>query len=335
MNLEPLNLKSAFRRDFAALDLDGDGRLTRTEVEECLLQDQFTGDSAALVGTLYRHRRELGRQGIAPGQVTRLGGKAEESFQEKLKQVDKLKPELFPERLEETGNANQGHVSDCWLITGMQGMRDQRLEELAQRIQSHGEGSYQVAFPDGSVEEVARPTQSERLAFAQDTEGYLWASVLEKAAGQKSQGFLKERLPQNALEVWGTASRAIKVLTGNSSDTDHTLITSKERLREKIASTLASDGLVIGSSKNNLGRRLLGRSPDRDDIIAGHCYAITGFDPETDTLTLRNPWGDTPWKGAASDSKDGSFPMPLEKFSTYFSKITYEKRWVQKIVTGC
>ncbi len=173
---------------------------------------------------------------------------------------------------------------------------------------------------------MTAPTESERLAFAQDSEGYLWATVLEKAAGQKSQGFLKERLPQNALEVWGTASRAIKMLTGNPSDTDHTLITSQQRLREKITSTLESNGLVIGSSKNNLGRRLLGASPDRDDIIAGHCYAITGFDPKTDTLTLRNPWGDTPWKPAEEQSRGGEFPMPLEKFRAYFSKIDYEKR---------
>lgn len=322
---KPLSLQATLRRDFAALDRDGNGRLSSAEVEENLLDDRFSSSSAAALGTLYRHRQDLGRRGLEVDEMGKLGEKAEEAFQEKLSSVAKQKDEVFPTDLEEMGNAVQGHISDCWFIAGMQSLKSQRPEEIVEQIKETDNGTFDVSFPDGSKVNVAKPTAAERLAFAQDSEGYLWASVLEKAAGEKSQGFLKESLPQKALTVWSTAPRAIKILTGNPSDTDHLLVTSKDSLRRKLSQTLKDKGLVIGSSKQNLGRRLLGMSPDRDDIVSGHCYSITKFDEKTDTLTLRNPWDDTAWSKAES-SENGEFEMPLEQFGQYFSKITYEKR---------
>ena len=324
---KPLSLQVTLRRDFAALDRDGNGRISTAEVEESLLDDRFSGSSAAAVGTLYKRRLQLGRKGLEIDKIGHLGDKAEEVFQEKLEAVGNQKDKLFPTDLADLGDAVQGHIPDCWFIAGMQGLKDQRPEELVERVKHNDDGTFAVSFPDGDTVNVARPTAAERLSFAQDSEGYLWASVLEKAAGEKSQSFLKESLPQKALTVWSTAPRAIKILTGNPSDTDHLLVTSKDCLRQKLSQTLKDKGLVIGSSKQNLGRRLLGMSPDRDDIVSGHCYSVTKFDPENDMLTLRNPWNDTAWSGAET-SLNGEFEMPLEQFGQYFSKITYEKRSV-------
>ena len=251
-----------------------------------------------------------------------LGQDAERMFLQKTEATRQFKEELFPP---ESGRAVQGHISDCWFVATAHGLEQKRPEELRHRVQEKEDDLYQVSFPNGTTQTVTAPTQAERLTFAADSEGYLWASVLEKAYGEKHQGFLRERLPQKTLTVFGTAALGIRALTGHSADTDQTLLTRLSTTRRKLQQTLGDKGVIVASSKQNIGRRLLGQSPDRDGIIAGHCYSVTDFDPETDTVTMRNPWGDSGWSGATGGGKDGEFEMPLSALARYFSSISYEE----------
>jgi len=48
--------------------------------------------------------------------------------------------------------------------------------------------------------------------------------------------------------------------------------------------------------------------------VEKHAYTVTGYDPQAQTVTLRNPWGDHP-------EPDGSFTIPLATFTDSFEVI--------------
>lgn len=48
--------------------------------------------------------------------------------------------------------------------------------------------------------------------------------------------------------------------------------------------------------------------------VEKHAYTVTGYDPQAQTVTLRNPWGDHP-------DPDGSFTIPLATFADSFEVI--------------
>ena len=48
--------------------------------------------------------------------------------------------------------------------------------------------------------------------------------------------------------------------------------------------------------------------------VEKHAYTVTGYDPQAQTVTLRNPWGDHP-------DPDGTFTIPLATFAESFEVI--------------
>ncbi len=51
-------------------------------------------------------------------------------------------------------------------------------------------------------------------------------------------------------------------------------------------------------------------------FVAGHAYSVMGFDEETQTVRMRNPWGGHP-------GPDGSFALPLGSFLEAFESVSY------------
>ena len=64
-------------------------------------------------------------------------------------------------------------------------------------------------------------------------------------------------------------------------------------------------------------------------IRGSHAYSVLGYDPETHTIQLRNPWG----QGEPADEEgnprdgvnDGVFTMTLEEFEKNFGRVIYSE----------
>jgi hypothetical protein len=66
---------------------------------------------------------------------------------------------------------------------------------------------------------------------------------------------------------------------------------------------------------------------DQTNIPMGHEYTITNYDARTQTVTLRNPWGNgepTDSNGNARDGQDdGQFTMSYDEFRRTFDRVEY------------
>ena len=63
------------------------------------------------------------------------------------------------------------------------------------------------------------------------------------------------------------------------------------------------------------------------DLPGGHAYSILDYEPETDMVTLRNPWkrAEPTLNGAAKDGNDdGIFEMSMEDVSRTFLMLAFE-----------
>ena len=94
-------------------------------------------------------------------------------------------------------------------------------------------------------------------------------------------------------------------------------------VREKLKTAVNNNKLMVASINNNPFGENKFKLPD------GHVYSVLDFDPKTDKVTIRNPWGQTEAqdsKGMPLDGKDdGIFELSLEDFAKTFSTIAYEK----------
>jgi hypothetical protein len=225
-----------------------------------------------------------------------------------------------------------------------------------------GNDQYTVTFHDPKNPSktfdvtVSKPTDTELINFAKGTENGTWAATIEKAYGKYRSNHdeygnvigktVADGQPQQlGARGHSSAKNAITLLTGkqaNSVDinsfgqslTDLDKDLTKAFTGNKPIMTAAIEGPGEGAKKKPWYAKWLlqpaggldGDLSAKSGLMAGHEYSVLNYDPKTQQVTMRNPYGyNEASKDPSMTSKDGTFKMPLKDFQQNFSHYTLAK----------
>jgi len=221
----------------------------------------------------------------------------------------------------------QGMIGNCYLASALSSVAQSNPELIQNAIRDNRDGTYTVTFP-GAREypvTVKAPTEAEQGLYNAGSQHGLWASVMEKAAGELyNQGIMARILgrswtPTEGSDGGGNPGNALTLLTGNSYD------------------SVSSSPSTVGDVRRQLMAAFSGNPPA--SVVAGtdhsffsneseagyarrHAYSILGFNPEGPgggTVTVRNPWnGSTPTSGRSE--------IPLDVFVRNFERVWIQRR---------
>ena len=222
---------------------------------------------------------------------------------------------------------HQGDLGDCYFLAGVAAVAKSNPQSIQDMIHDNGNGSYTVTFPgdDNHPQTVAAPTATELERYAADdgTNG-TWVAVLEKAhrqltgnetsdpGGQSATG-LNLLLPKGTSVPTGIFDSWEELSPGNVSLNHKSLADTDKILTDAMQNNKA---VVAGTGSDNWVIQHTGASNDPGSLVDQHEYAVTGYDPASEAVTLRNPWGQT--------GQDGTFTLSLQDFHDHFSDIAYQ-----------
>ena len=197
-------------------------------------------------------------------------------------------------------------------------------------IQPLPDDHYLVLFPDGEQVVVTSPTDTELACNESPSTAAdgIWMAVLEKAVGTLDYGRdAKTRAvadPSLRVNLGGSPRVDVRRWTGNAVDS--------YRLRDPSRQAAVREALVGMASRRLMAQAVVLKADGPAPIPVDHAYAVLGFDPKADVLTIWNPWGDdfTP-RGPAGPEHGwpcthGVFQVPLAEFVRVFSMLDVERR---------
>lgn len=324
---------------FPKLDLDGNGVVDRTEARSILTNYQNLGLSAPQAATLYSRQAvlaEVDTPGPASHEIMALedlqGLLPENSGLVDSERVHKALS-LISSRLADQERRNlskpaplyagsgpdgsrvaQGLEGSCWFLGTFPTMTGQEIEKILVPEDDH----FRMHFADGTSETVAPMNEAERRVYSRGDGA--WSGLMEKGMAQKLGKMgrdLKGGLTQDALRMLTGAQCDVHFL--NSRPISGPDYRDKANLARLLQSTLEAGGAVFTQVNES----------DFDPQIslvsdAKHAYIITGYDADTETVSLRNPWG----KGEKADrdgTDDGNFQMSLTEVAATFSLVIAER----------
>ena len=333
------DFSSAVMRRFVDLDTNRDGFISKDDVNRALQDAAFTADDAAMVATLKGalgdleslSADELGweNDGITRADITEYDRirsrdpkqtaivKIQRRFAFAKSKIAARSANLFdgdPDVL----SVRQGLIGDCWFLAALValGLRDPvEVRKLIRPAKSAGK--FIVKFPGVAGEiTVSKPTDGELAIFA--LANGLWLPVLEKsygAAANRDALFFVESSDVDAVDGGDFISTGIEVMSGRSTDMDVLSTTFETTTRDKLKDAMAKKKLVTAGVRGEL----LGQSLRDNGLPMGHAYTVMGFDPKSDKLKLRNPWGHV---GLPFGEV---FEQTITEFDASFSMIAYEE----------
>jgi hypothetical protein len=336
---------STAEKQLPTWDLNQDGFLSRSELEKVAQDPKVKGLDAAVLMSLLSNLDEIqalsndeygfendGITGKDLGELRKLGDKAE--LNQKVVgtagwglQKSQTSTDLFDQDGPNYDAVKQGSLGSCEFLSAAVALAKRDPEAIKKMISDNGDGSYTVRFP-GSKDPI-RVTLSDAELGRAATAGKdgRWIGVLEKAYGQ----FMNQRtlLPSDSPQL-ATESQpgriAMKALTGREGDQDilGPVTTNLATTRKKLTEAMKDGRLVTAG----IGKELITKGTD--GLPANHQYTVLNYDPKTDQITLRNPWGGGELRDANGKPRDGKndgvFTMSLTDFYARFNDVVYETR---------
>ena len=361
-NLRSDSLKRLADKNFARLDSDGDGFISKSELDVAMVNPAFKGEDAQLIGALKRHREALQQlsddewgpenDGITRKDIeefskllsksnksdseTNLVGDIDRDLYRSGQSLESANHELFADKANPVASVSpeavkQGRIGDCYLMAAMAAVASTRegKQSIVNMIKKNADGTYTVTFPGAADKPVtvAAPTDAELGLYAQGSPYGTWPAVLEKAYGKYCNENNVD--PHDGIRRGAISAVGLTLLTGRDVDTDLLVLTSKEETHRKLSEAMWHGRPVTAATRAEIGK-LFGLADGLTDgagIPAGHLYTIESYDPATKCVTIRNPWGfGEPMNadGTAKDGKDdGVFTMTLDEFYANFMRVSY------------
>lgn len=298
---------------FQKWDADHDGVLSTTEIEHAVASPEFKGNEAAALASLRLAVKtkayklpaltlEQIRKLVPRPQGQRDQPNFEAMFDSALKRIQAGSPQLLDASRLHLESLEQGRLGDCFCLAPLGALLHTRPHEVVGMFSFAADGAVAVALGGGRVIKVPPPTDAERALMAGTDGSGIWANCYEKAVGQIK---MKEDDPGHptALSVvtlGGSAGTMLSILTGHeieriscvpfrdksvSKDARQKLLV---EIRRQMIITQAAGRLICGGTAS--GQTADGHKPS--GIRGPHAYAILGYEPETDAVTLWDPHGD-------------------------------------------
>jgi hypothetical protein len=325
---------AAVRANFEVFDRNHDGKLTREEIEIDMQDPRLTGGAAAALAALKvgatrsNYLNETKTYTLADIDAMegtlRAGQKLVPNlvgyFAAGLKKQAGVPRQLFAQGSPHLIAISQSWTTDCYFLSTVGALAQARPDSLVRLITPNSDGTYTVAFPGKRPVRLHAPTDGELAAYSDATDG-IWLSLLEKAYGivrigdEPKQPFTEEPLDSVGFRT-GNPS-VVAILTGHAYreiDLPHkTNRPADERLFEDFRGELRS-------AFHDYRAVMLGNSH--------HVYAITGYDPVTDIVTIHNPQNrsstETLVDGSKIQSTGGFFTVPAVEVVNNFNYVYFE-----------
>ncbi|MFN8672062.1 MAG: C2 family cysteine protease [Candidatus Sericytochromatia bacterium] len=325
---------------FEKIDTDKNGFISSRELLKKMNDPSIKGEDAAVVAMLVK---EYGK--IEDLSNDEIGFETSGVTKDDLKKLDNLKddnevkksvnawfPEFkakiannsalrtsngglkLPEKASEISykDIHQGTAGDCYFLAPLASLAKTNPQKIIDMVKDNGDGTYNVNFKNRTIK-VKAPTDVELALYAN---GGSWAPIIEKAYAvyRKDEQWFKDDNAYTASGSGGQEYEGIKVLGSGSYDDDILSFTSLSTTREKLQDALKNHKMIAGgiNSSNDF------------NLPKHHAYAILDYDPKTDKVTIKNPWGHEEGK-LLDDKNDGIFTMSLADFDKVFHNICYEE----------
>ncbi len=233
-------------------------------------------------------------------------------------------------------SVKQHTVGNCGWQASVASLAARNPMAIKHMIAERSDGSYTVHFPGSSKTKdihVTPPPAIEQLISSWASPGGKWVGVLETALAKEFVGKPRRNTDQvlfNGTDLLQAATEgihprsALKKLTGNEVDwTTMSWSTTAQRLPEimQLAETqhLPQVATIYQADSREAPKKHV------KGLVAKHAYAIIGFDPVAEKVTIYEPNGRTEplnEKDEALDGKlDGVFQMDLQEFALCFSDL--------------
>jgi hypothetical protein len=240
----------------------------------------------------------------------------------------------------------QGAYGDCFFESALASVAaspggQQKIQDM---IKMNNDGSFTVTFP-GDKDHPVTVTDADLIKYNTSNDGD-WANIIETAflkldkakvnGGDSAIDFSRAPVHSSAM--------ALQLLTGDETfvaGTQGVFGLSKVDMQNVIEQALR-DGEPITASSDYVpkGDGIAGSdgiyypAPGSNwPIVGNHQFSVIGYDPKTQTVTLRNPWGSDGQGGkltqpgqtvdGMTDEGMGKLSMSLSTFDKHFCFLDY------------
>lgn len=225
---------------------------------------------------------------------------------------------------------DQGQHGDCWFESSVAALArypaGTRL--LSDMITADG-GAYRVKFLD-------EPKTCWKVTQQDITQNHIkdnapWADILEAAMMKRyPQMQTGGNVDHTFVSVIGEATpvMGLSMLTGHQATSQKIREIPTEQLEEILDRNLRLAIPTTASTKSSI--------PDQA-VVQNHVYTVLGFNPQSQVITVRNPWGNNrnsnfpllPKAGTTrlgvTDLGNGVQQMSITKFSKYYVLLTWSR----------
>lgn len=308
---EPIDkaLSNLIHQGFQLYDRNGDRAVTRGELTHALtsVEDGRLGAPASAMSAMYGELAgNLNYITYSSLDNATLARYTDVSLQRQAGQ-----PETRPLQEEsfDSSRIRQRFQGSCVLLSTLLELSPKHLKEM---ITDNQNGTFTVRFRNGKEATVSDVTEAERSFFSTTFEGERWPALFEKALGavRASEGVGGGDPITAGRSI--PPSEAIALMTGRTAEFRHIVALGPSGLRQFLIDAERRHEPIIAGIANTDGRT---------GLIGHHEYAVKGFDPRTNTVTLRNPHGRGVWNGSRLN-ENGLFEMPLHEFYNHYHNIT-------------
>ena len=319
---------------FSDWDSNGDGKLSREELEAAVGNPKFHTEAAAALAAIdlvvtsgkytlpaitreYLVSSPLREQTLSEQQADSADdvSKPEKfthqpAFQPRyVWALDKLRltsRELFPQSLPSFEATHQGKLGDCPFVSTVGAMLYRDPAAVKSMFSQDENGATTVSFGDGRKFKVTRITDADIAIWSSAGSNGLWLTVLEKAyrrilvatehPGQQNKPNIYDRIG---------STRTIEILDGHQT---RTVELKSIRAGSAQFSALRRD-LTTALREHRLVKAATPVTTKTPGIVENHAYAILGYNQDADTVKVWNPWGKnfTP-KGFPTACKTATLP---------------------------
>jgi hypothetical protein len=318
---DAVRLADVVASHFKAWDLDQDGRISAREIDVLMTRPSIRGEAAAALAVLKERERampanarsefEVGADqvefldsiGSHPVAYDAANGelgpfRSEAHFKHNLAVLRTLTPRLYAGDGPNFKVMKQGPIGDCYFFCLVGSVAARDPNRIWRMIQPGPQGSYDVHFLNGETFNVSAPTEAEMIVnnSASSLEDGYWLCVLEKALGERMREttrlpFQRTPEPTDAMASGGTPDLVINLFSGHRAE--RVLLSElaqspdwMDRVRAELRQVVADGRLATATVTAPPPGR-----PKIPGIGYRHAYAVLGYDPDNDLVTLWNPWG--------------------------------------------
>ncbi len=349
------------KQHFSQWDKNNDGTLTKSEIDAAVTNHAYRDEAAAaiaaiklvvrggkytlppitqayLVGSPLRETAMTNASSVGlddPAQPKQTGQAPafQPRYRSALIRLHRISRELFPQALPALDACHQGPLGDCYFVSVVGAMVYRNPAEVKARFTRNDDGSTTVAFGNGHNLQVPPLSDAEIAISSTASTNGLWLTVLENAFGKLREASLPagtEDAPDtDAIAHGGKPGYVITALAGYKTKSFVLMLAKGQHHTAQYPTNLIQD-----LSAALLDHRLAAATTPTNSLPPGinpkHAYAILSYNPDTTTVRLWNPHGNTfkpkgpdgPQYGYAT--KAGQFDIPMKDLLAIYRSVIIE-----------